>query len=192
MNVIVRRTPLEKSDFELVEDFKNGKVEGFNELVKRYQQKVYWLVRRTLGNHEDADDVTQEVFVRVYQSLTRFRGDANFYTWLYRIATNLSLNALRKKKVKIFVGLERASLHMVDTETDPVEQIGQKEYAAILEKAIERLPPKQKLVFTMRYYEELPYEKMARILKRSVGGLKANYFHALKKIQAYVQKEMQS
>lgn len=180
-----------KSDLEFVEDFKNGRVEGFNELVKRYQQRVYWLVRRTLGNHEDADDVTQEVFVRVYGSLKRFRGDANFYTWLYRIATNMSLNALRKKRLKMFVGLESATLHVVDTDADPVEQLGQKEYETALRRAIDRLPPKQKLVFTLRYYDEMPYEEMAKVLKRSVGGLKANYFHALKKIQSYVRKEME-
>lgn len=180
-----------KSDLELVEDFKNGRVEGFNELVKRHQQKVYWLVRRTLGNHNDADDVTQEVFVRVYEALKHFRGEANFYTWLYRIATNLSLNALRKKRIKEFVGIENVSTQLIETNDGPVEQLAQKEYAAILHRAIDRLPPRQKLVFTMRYYDELPYEDMAKILKRSVGGLKANYFHALKKIQHYVKQELE-
>lgn len=177
-----------KSDLELVEDFKNGKIEGFNELVKRYQQKVYWLVRRTLGNHEDADDVTQEVFVRVYESLKNFRGEANVYTWMYRIATNLSLNALRKRQLRTFVGLETVERHLATTEDDALGQFEKREYDAALRQAIDRLPPRQRLVFTMRYYDEMPYEEMAKILKRSIGGLKANYFHAVKKIQTHVRK----
>src|SRR5712692_3192647 len=180
---------ISKSDLELVEDFKHGKVEGFNELVKRYQQRVYWIARRIMGSHHEADDVTQNVFVRVYESLKKFRSDSSFYTWLYRVATNISLNALRKKKSREFVTLEHAGTALESTSDSPVEQLDRKEYQVVLEKAIQRLPPKQKLVFVMRYYEEMPYEKIAKILKRSVGGLKANYFHAVKKIQSYVLKE---
>ena len=89
-----------KTDLELVELFRQGDVTGFNELVRRYQEKVYWIARRTMGNHEDADDVVQDVFVRVFEKLKHFRGDANFYTWLYRVTVNVSLNALRKKRIK--------------------------------------------------------------------------------------------
>jgi len=180
----------QRSDTALIEEFKRGDARGFNELVKRYQQRVYWLVRRTVGNHEDADDITQEVFVRVYQSLKRFRGEASFYTWLYRIATNLTLNAIRKKRLRTAVGFEQLST-APDTNAAPDDQIAQKEYEQALLAAIEQLPPKQKLVFTLRYYDEMSYEDMARVLKKSVGGLKANYFHALKKIQSYVQRALQ-
>lgn len=179
----------QRSDSELIEAFRRGDIRGFNELVKRYQQRIYRVVRRTVSNHEDADDITQEVFVRVYRSLKRFRGEANFYTWVYRIAMNLSLNAIRKKRMKVFIGLEHLS--MVDTHPGPDEQIGQKEYEQALQAAIDRLPPKQKLVFTLRYYDEMTYEDMAKVLKKSVGGLKANYFHAVKKIQSYVQRALQ-
>lgn len=179
-----------KSDLELVDEFKRGKVEGFNELVRRYQQRVYWIARRVLGSHQEADDAVQEAFVRAYMSLKTFRGEANFYTWLYRITTNIALNMLRKKKAKNFIRLEDVLIPLEDTANGPVEQLNQREYEMVLEKAIELLPAKQKLVFVMRYYEELPYEEMAKILKRSVGGLKANYFHALKKIQKYVRKEI--
>ena len=179
----------QKTDSQLVEDFKHGDVRGFNELVKRYQQKVYWIARRMVGDHHEADDITQDVFVRVYESLKGFRGESNFFTWLYRVATNISLNAVRKHKVREFLRLEDTP-HPVDDTDGPVEQLEQKEFDTILEQAIERLPTRQKLVFTMRYYNELPYDEMAKILKRSVGGLKANYFHALKKIQTYVQQQM--
>ena len=179
-----------KTDFELVEDFKRGEVQGFNELVRRYQQRVYWIARRMVNNHQDADDITQDVFVRVYESLRRFRGEASFYTWLYRIATNVSLNAVRKLKVREVFRIEDVSRPIVDDAEGPEELLDRKELDVILEKAIARLPAKQKLVFTMRYYEEIPYEEMAKILKRSVGGLKANYFHALKKVQAYVGQQV--
>ena len=179
-----------KSDLELVHDFKRGDVGGFNELVRRYQQRVYWIARRVLESHAEADDVTQDVFVRVYESLKKFRSDSSFYTWLYRIATNVSLNALRKRKARLFVSLEDAGISIESEIDGPHEQLDRSQYLAALEKAIAKLPAKQKLVFVMRYYEEMPYEEISRILKRSEGGLKANYFHALKKIQKYVRKEM--
>ena len=180
-----------KSDPELVEDFKHGKVEGFNELVRRYQQKVYWVARRLVGNHHDADDVTQEVFVRVYRSLKDFRGEANFYTWVYRITTNVALNALRRRKLREFVRFEDAPALLEDSGNDPAEGLDKKEYAQAVERAVDRLPPKQRIVFMMRFYEELSYEEIAKILNRSVGGLKANYFHAVKKIQSYVKKDLE-
>lgn len=179
-----------KSDLDLIEDFTSGKVEGFNELVRRYQQRVYWIARRILGDHGAADDVAQDVFVRVYESLKKFRSDSSFYTWLYRIATNISLNALRKQNSKEFVRYENAAGAMESESDGPVEQFERKEYRMILQRAIEVLPARQKLVFVLRYYEEMPYDEMAKILRRTVGGLKANYFHALKKVQSYVRKEM--
>ena len=179
-----------KQDLELVEEFRQGRIEGFNELVRRYQEKTYWICRRILGIHEDADDVVQDVFVRVYESLKNFRGDSEFYTWLYRIATNVSLNALRKKRLKEFVRYDEAYEEYLPSSAQTDDFALQQEYQTILERAIERLPAKQKMVFIMRYYEEMPYEEMAKVLNKSVGGLKANYFHALKKIQEYVRKEM--
>ncbi len=179
-----------KSDLDLVEDFTGGEVEAFNELVRRYQERVYWIARRILGDHGEADDVTQDVFVRVYESLKNFRSDSRFYTWLYRIATNVSLNALKKKKTKLFASLEDSAMSMESESDGPLAELDRKEYRTMVEKAIERLPARQKLVFVLRYYEEMPYDEMAKILGRSEGGLKANYFHAVKKIQSFVQKEM--
>jgi RNA polymerase sigma factor (sigma-70 family) len=181
-----------KTDVELVAEFQRGSVEAFNTLVRRYQEKVYWIARRVVGSHEDADDVVQDVFVKVYQGLTSFRGDSNFFTWLYRIAMNVSLNAVQKKRVREFVPFDDyATVHNAGVEQTDAPLL-QQEYQYALQQAIDRLPPKQKLVFVMRYYDELPYEEIAKVLHRSVGGLKANYFHAFKKIQAYVRKELKS
>jgi len=179
-----------KSDFELVELFRSGDISGFNELVRRYQEKIYWIARRTLGNHDDADDVVQDVFVRVYEKIRFFRGESSFYTWLYRITLNVSLNALRKKRIKELLPYDEMLEEILPSEETSDRALHEQEYKTILERAIERLPAKQKAVFMMRYYDELPYEEMAKILGKSVGGLKANYFHALKKIQEYVRKEM--
>ncbi|MBI4548032.1 MAG: RNA polymerase sigma factor [Ignavibacteriae bacterium] len=179
-----------KTDRELVEEFRQGKVEGFNELVRRYQQKVYWIARRVVGTHEDADDVAQDVFVRVYEGLKNFRAESEFFTWLYRITVNVSLNAKQKKRWKEFLRLDEVLEETLPSDYQTDGQVHRQEYLTILEQAIERLPTKQKMVFTMRYYDELSYEEMAAMLKKSVGGLKANYFHALKKIQEYVRREM--
>ncbi|HYQ85822.1 MAG TPA: sigma-70 family RNA polymerase sigma factor [Bacteroidota bacterium] len=177
-----------RTDLELVEAFRNGDLTGFNELVRRHQERVYWIARRVMGKHDDAADVVQDVFVRMFKALKGFRGDSEFSTWLYRIAMNVSLNAVRAKRVKDFIRyddtIESRSEELPDAE------LLRNEYQTVLERAIQRLPPKQKLVFIMRYYDEMPYEQMAKVLKKSVGGLKANYFHALKKVQQYVRKEM--
>jgi RNA polymerase sigma-70 factor (ECF subfamily) len=180
------------TDLELVESFRQGHVEGFNELVRRYQQRVYWIARRIVGSHEDADDVAQEVFVRVYNSLHTFRSDSGFYTWVYRITVNVALNSLRARKAKMLFRLDDLVEQPHDDNARPDEHVERGEYQTMLERAIDRLPAKQKLVFTMRYVEEMPYEEISRVLGKSVGGLKANYFHALKKVQSYIKREMES
>lgn len=182
----------QKTDFELIEAFNNGDVSGFNDLVRRYQEKVYWIARRTVGSHQDADDVVQDVFIRVYNGLKNFRGDANVYTWLYRITVNVSLNAIRKKRIKDFIPYDELLEGLLPGSSWTDDPIQKQEYQTILEKAIDRLPAKQKLVFNMRFNDELTYEEMAKILKKSVGGTKANYFHAMKKISEYVRREMNS
>ena len=178
-----------KADLDLVRDFRSGSVESFNEIVRRYREKVYWIARRVVGTHDDADDVVQEVFVRVYDSLKRFRGDSNFYTWLYRISVNVSLSAIRAKRIKNFVRSEEVVEHLVSDEELADDKILRDEYEKVLKQAIDRLPPKQKTTFVMRYYEEMEFEEMSKVLNKSVGGLKANYFHAVRKIRDYVKKE---
>lgn len=180
-----------QTDLELIEVFRQGNVEGFNELVRRYQQKVYWIARRIVGSHDDADDVVQDVFIRVYNALKTFRSESGFYTWLYRITINVALNFLRTRKGKSFFRFEELVEQPRSEEEQPDEQMEKSEYQKALEHAIERLPAKQKLVFTMRYFDDMSYDEIAGILHKSVGGLKANYFHALKKVQVYVRRELQ-
>lgn len=180
----------EKTDFELIEAFRNGDVSGFNELVRRYQEKIYWNARRIIGRHEDADDVVQDVFVKVYKGLKDFRGESNLYTWLYRITINVSINALRKKRLKDFIPYDHIMEEVFQSNSKTDDSLEQQEYQTILERAIERLPAKQKVVFNMRYHDEMPYEEIAKILRKSVGGSKANYFQAVKKIAEFVRKEM--
>lgn len=178
----------DKSDLQLVSEFQNGNIESFNELVRRYQQKVYWIARRMIGNHDDADDIVQEVFVKVHKKLNNFRSESSFYTWLYRIATNMSINAIRKKKLVEWFRFDDAlpTMNLVSDESyDPHKKMESQENRAMLSNAIAGLPAKQKQVFIFRYYDELPYAEIAKIMKTSVGGLKANYFHAVKNIQKY-------
>jgi RNA polymerase sigma-70 factor (ECF subfamily) len=178
----------ERSDNELIELFQHGDDSAFNHLVLRYQEKVYWVARRFVNDHDAADDVAQEVFCKVYESLKDFRNESSVYTWLYRITVNISLNSLRRQKVREFFRIDE----MFDTKDEdavaPDEALEQQEQKALIEAAITRLPEKQKAVFVLRYYEEMPYEEISKTLKTSVGGLKANYFHAVKKIQEYVKR----
>jgi RNA polymerase sigma-70 factor (ECF subfamily) len=177
----------QRSDLELIREFKDGNEKAFNVLVLRYQEKIYWVVRRLLPDHDEADDVVQDIFVKVYRSLNSFKGDSSFYTWLYRIAVNLSLNEIRRKKTRKTFAFDDSVTQYESDEILPLERMEREERTRLIKEAIDRLPEKQKKVFVLRYYEELPYEEISKILKTSVGGLKANYFHAVKKIAEYVK-----
>lgn len=178
----------ERSDLELVRLFQNGDEQAFNHLVLRYQEKVYWIARRYMGDHDHADDVTQEVFTRAYDALREFRAESSVYTWLYRITVNIALNALRRHKIRDFFRLDEL-MDIADTDAkSPQEHVELEEERRLVEEAIASLPEKQKSAFILRYHEELSYEEIARITGTSVGGLKANYFHAVRKIQEYVRR----
>ncbi len=181
-----------RSDSDLVEEVRNGKRDAFTALMRRYQERIYWTARRIVGDHAEADDVTQETFVKAFTNLGDFRGDASFYTWLYRIAVNVSLNAVRKRQIVEYLRESDIINRFLPGGDDPHERLEQKDMATSVERAVATLPEKQKAVFVMRYYEELSYEEIAEILKTSVGGLKANYFHALKKVQEYLKHEIQA
>jgi RNA polymerase sigma-70 factor (ECF subfamily) len=178
-----------RSDGELVEQYRAGDEKAFNELVRRYQEKVYRVARRFVNDHDDADEVTQQVFCKAYEGLRDFRGESALYTWLYRITTNIALNYVRRQRVREFLRIDE----LFEMESEPSESpdalMEKKEQRDLIERAIAMLPEKQKAVFVLRYYEELPYEEIAGILKTSVGGLKANYFHAVRKIGEYVSRE---
>ena len=161
---------------------------AFTQLVNRYQERLYWHVRRMVVNHEDANDVLQNVFVKVWRALGDFREEANLYTWLYRIATNESLTYIEQQK-------RRSSLSLGDYEGALENKlIAEKGFDANklewrLQQAIQSLPDKQRAVFNLRYYDEMPYEKMSEVLETSVGALKASYHHAVKKIEAFFKED---
>jgi RNA polymerase sigma-70 factor (ECF subfamily) len=174
-------------DTELVRLFKQhiDREQAFTAIVKRYQEKVYWQIRRLVVSHDDADDVMQYVFIKAWKGLDQFREDAKLYTWLYRIAVNESLSFLEQQKKRAAVSLDDVA---ATVEEKLVQEKGFDEKEAIwkLQKAIQKLPEKQRVVFNLRYFEEMPYEEMSEVLETSVGALKASYHHAVKKIEDYI------
>jgi len=157
--------------------------EGFKQLIEQYQERLYWHIRRLVNNHEDANDVLQNVFVKVFKSIQNFKGTSKLYTWLYRIATNESITLINKNKKKSTEDIDDPDLAMATTlSADPF--FDGDEAVLKLKTAIAQLPEKQRVVFNMRYYDELSYKDISEILETSVGGLKASYHHAVKKIEA--------
>ena len=155
----------------------------FNDIVKTYSERLYWHVRRFVLSHEDTDDLLQDIFLKIWTALPSFRGEAQVYTWVYRIATNETLNFLRREKVRAalrFKSLDDVLEERIDA--DPYFNGSAAERK--LSKAIARLPEKQRLVFVMRYYEDLPYEDISAVTGTSVGSLKASYHIAQEKIRA--------
>jgi RNA polymerase sigma factor (sigma-70 family) len=176
------------SDMELVSSFNNEllKEASFTRLVHKYQQRLYWHIRRMVIRHEDADDVLQNVFIKVWNNLGNFRQESNLYTWLYRIATNETLSWLEQQK-------RHASLSMSGQEEVFADRLAAekdfdpKKLEWKLQQAILALPEKQRVVFNLRYYDEMPYDEMSVVLDTSAGALKASYHHAVKKVEAYLK-----
>ncbi|MND96279.1 ECF RNA polymerase sigma-E factor [compost metagenome] len=159
--------------------------EAFRLLLKKYQQKIYWHVRRMVIDHDDADDVVQDIFVKVWKNLGSFREDSQLYTWLYRIATNECITFLNKKKQKQNVSLDDdTTAFLAETLADGNYFNGDKAQMK-LQQALLTLPEKQKLVFNMKYFEDMKYEEISDVLGTSVGALKASYHLAVKKIEAF-------
>jgi RNA polymerase sigma-70 factor (ECF subfamily) len=175
------------TDEQLLEQFRIEKTKeaGFTAIVKKYQEKLYWHARRMVVDHDDANDVLQNVFIKVWNGLANFREDARLYTWLYRIATNESLSFLEQKKRKSAVPLSDVEAGLSNSiKADKHFDATKLEWK--LQLAIQQLPEKQRLVFNMRYYDELPYHEISQILDTSEGALKASYHHAVKKIEEFV------
>jgi RNA polymerase sigma factor (sigma-70 family) len=174
-------------DTELLLQFRDPatREKAFTAIIKKYQEKLYWHIRRMVVEHEDANDVLQNVFIRVWNGLENFREDSQLYTWLYRIATNECLSYLEQQKRKSAVSLDEiesglSNKVVADKYFDP----NKLEWK--LQLAIQQLPEKQRVVFTLRYYDEMPYQEMSRVLDTSEGALKASYHHAVKKIEDYI------
>jgi RNA polymerase sigma-70 factor (ECF subfamily) len=179
------QTNIAIDDHVIMADFRNERSRdaAFTQLVKKYQERLYWHIRRMVAEHEDTNDILQNVFIKVWKNLEEFREESNLFTWMYRIATNETLTWIEQQK-------KRSSASLSDHESVLENKVeAQKGYDARkiewkLQKAIASLPEKQRVVFNLRYYDEMPYEEMAIVLDTSVGALKASYHHAVKKVEA--------
>lgn len=174
-------------DKELIFQFKNGtnKELPFTQILKKYQERLYWHIRRIVVVHEDADDILQNMFIKVWKNLDNFREDSQLYTWLYRIATNESLTFIEQQKKRRSISLdEEDDGYSHKIKADPHFDANKLEWK--LQLAIQKLPEKQRVVFTLRYFDEMPYEKMSQVLETSEGALKASYHHAVKKIEDFI------
>ena len=179
---------MEKDDRKLITDLKdeNKRDLAFHELVNKYQERLYWHIRKIVLNHEDANDILQNTFIKVWKGIGNFREESSLYTWLYRIATNESLTLINSNKRKSFVSMNETSEFMLNNlMSDPYFEGD--EIQLKLQQAILELPEKQRLVFNMKYFDEIKYDEMSKILDTSVGALKASYHHASKKIEEYIK-----
>lgn len=162
--------------------------QGFEKVVARYSEQLYWQIRRMVISHDDANDLLQNTFVKAWLNLDYFRAEAQIFTWLYRIAVNECLTFLNKQRAQATVSLDNPEAQMVERLEGDAYFSGD-EIQKTLQKALLTLPEKQRLVFNMKYYQEMKYEEMSEILGTSVGALKASYHHAVKKIENFL-KEM--
>ena len=172
------------TELEIINAFKNGidKEKALAALMDTYQQKLYWHIRRLVVNHEDANDVLQSVFIKVWKNLEKFRGESGLYTWLYRIASNESFTFLRKEKKRRSLSIDNEDMDL-SNQLKADKHFNANEIEWKLQVAIQKLPEKQRAVFSLRYYDEMPYAEISEVLETSEGALKASYHHAVKKIQ---------
>lgn len=161
--------------------------EAFRGIVDAYTERLYWHVRRFLCSHDDTNDLLQDIFIKIWSALPSFRGEARLYTWIYRIATNEVLNYLRRQKFKALLSLDSVSASL-ERKIDEDAGFNGDELQRELHKAIRRLPEKQRIVFSLRYFDEMKYEDISEITGTSVGALKASYHHAYSKIKNELQR----
>ena len=162
---------------------------AFGDVIAAYSEPLYWQIRRMVNNHDDANDLLQNTFMKAWQSLAHFRGDARLSTWLYKIAINESLSFLEKEKRRAGVSIDSPDARAASASLSADTHIDGDTLALQLRQAVSQLPEKQQLVFNMRYYDEMKYEDMSAILGTSVGALKASYHLAVKKIEKFFAGE---
>jgi len=174
------------SDHMLVASFKDEALReaSFTKLVRKYQERLYWHIRRMVIEHEDTNDILQNVFIKVWKNLGEFREESNLYTWLYRIGTNEALSWMEQQKRRAAVSLDGDNVFSERIQAQKDFNPNKIEWK--LQQAIQTLPEKQRIVFNLRYYDEMPYEDMSEILGTSAGALKASYHHAVKKVEAFL------
>jgi len=177
-------------DEEILSKFNDERTRnvGFNLLLKKYQQKIYWHIRRLVIDHDDADDLVQETFVKVWKNLQNFRSDSQLYTWIYRIATNESITFLNKKKNRNNISLDEVNTELAETLASSEYFDGDK-IQRKLQQAVLTLPEKQRIIFNMKYFDDMKYEEISEVLGTSVGALKASFHIAVKKIETILLNE---
>lgn len=173
-------------DKDIYEVLKSDPVKGFRLVVEKYSRRLYWHIRRLVILHEDADDALQNTFVNAWRNIGSFRNESSLYTWLYTIATNEALTLLNKRNKNSFLSLDDLGSRFADS-AEGSSWFDGDEAQTILQNAILTLPEKQRVVFNLRYYEEMPYEEMSIVLNTSEGALKASYHHAVKKIEDIIK-----
>jgi len=174
----------------LIERLQNTKTQqsAFSELVREYSEPLYWQIRKIVLGHDDANDVLQNTFIKVWTSIDNFRGDSKLSTWLYRIAVNEAITFLNKQRAQNNISVDDADTFLL-SKLEGDEYFDGDEAQLKLQKAILTLPEKQRIVFNMKYFNEMKYEEMSDILDTSVGALKASYHHAVKKIEDFLLSE---
>jgi len=180
--------PVTDEDAILVSQFRDERTRSLalHSIIKKYERKVYWHVRKIVIDHDDSDDVLQNTFIKVWENLANFREDSKLYTWIYRIATNEALAFLKKKRTKFFLPIVDVESEL-SSKIDDSSQFTGTEIERKLQKALLKLPEKQRIVFNMKYFDDMKYEDISEVLGTSVGALKASYHHAVKKIEKYLE-----
>ena len=187
---VIERTidPSMTNDQQIIDSLKNPSTKevAFRHLISKYKERLYWHIRKIVLNHDDADDVLQNTFIKIWNGVDSFRAESTLFTWLYRIATNESLTFLNQRKRRLISGLNEENEYLINNlESD--SYFDGDEWQLLLQKAIAQLPEKQRLVFNMKYFDEIKYEEMSEILGTSIGALKASYHHAVKKVEEFVK-----
>jgi RNA polymerase sigma-70 factor (ECF subfamily) len=176
------------NDQQILDSLKDPKTKelAFRYLISKYKERLYWHIRKIVLNHDDTDDILQNTFIKIWNGIDSFRAESSLYTWLYRIATNESITFLNQRKRKMMSSLSEGNEHLIEN-LEGDSYFDGDEWQMLLQKAIAILPDKQRIVFNMKYFDEIKYEDMSEILETSVGALKASYHHAVKKVEEYVK-----
>lgn len=177
-----------ENDSILLEQFRRSETReaAFTAIMRKYQERLYWHIRKLVINHDDTDDILQNVFIKVWNHLGDFQENAQLYTWLYRIATNECLTFLEQQKKRNIVSLNEMESGL-ENKLKAETHYDARKLEWKLQEAILQLPEKQRIVFNLRYYDEMPYEEMSRVLETSEGALKASYHHAVQKVAAFIK-----
>jgi RNA polymerase sigma-70 factor (ECF subfamily) len=177
-------------EITLIEQLKNVRTKevAFRELISQYKERLYWHVRKIVISHDDADDVLQNTFIKIFKNIDQFKEDSKLYSWMYRIATNESITFINKRAKERNIDSTEIHTELVSNLQSDIYFSGD-EIQLILQKAVALLPQKQQLVFNMKYFDDLKYQEISEILETSVGALKASYFHAVKKIENYIKTQ---